>query len=107
MIPVTASVIASWISSGAWQHVVPAIHRQRSGHPARPLQRADNDGKLEAAVDRFVLEPLHDGNRVIADVFDTHTRRPLERGQRVNQDHPERMIAEVAVPNAPNEDACH
>ena len=59
MTPVTASVTA-------------AVDGQLAEGTARSLDGRDNDRQLKGLLGWFVLQPLHEGDGIVADVLDRH-----------------------------------
>ena len=69
------------------------------------LDRADHDGPLETPLRRLVLQALHDGDRVVAEVLHHDVVRPGAHRETVGDLDADRVIAQVAIPDAGDDDA--
>src|SRR5262249_31032610 len=85
------------------QRAVPAENGEGAGGAARPLCGADQNDALEGMIRRFVLEPLDDGDRVIAHVLDRDMRGPRGQRQAIGDHHADGVVPKIAIADAADE----
>ena len=86
------------------QYTIPSIRADRAGR-SEPLDGCDQNGSIEAVFRSFTLEPLDDGDRVVARIFDHDIRTEIVRRQAIDDLEWGRVIPEVAVAHRSDERA--
>ena len=86
--------------------MIPAVRGDRARRPAVLARDGRHEhGTRDRRLARFIQQPLADGDRPVTQILDQQRRWLRVEFEFIAHDDPERMIAQVAVPDATDHSA--